>query len=136
MPVVLEVLKPHRSPEFVRREIAVWNELPAHDPVLGFFELPEPIRSYAIEVGTYYQVLSYTSLYGIADGELIAVQTHHRLLRTWECMKEHVEGERRLRGAANTFLNSYEQYAMHVSAMDIDAATRRLVKRGGKLMLH
>ena len=57
MPVVLEVLKPHRTPDFVRKEIAVWEELPSHDPKLGFFDLPEPIRSYAIEVGTYYQVL-------------------------------------------------------------------------------
>jgi hypothetical protein len=135
IPVVLEVLKPHRTPEFVRKEIAVWEELSGHDPTLGFFDLPEPIRSHAIEVGTYYQVLSYRSLYGIADREFIAVQTHHRLLRTWDCIKEHVQGERNNRGAANTFLNSYEEFAAQVVSMNIDAATRRLIKRGGRLTL-
>jgi hypothetical protein len=46
-------------------------------------------------------VLSYTSLYGIADGEFIAVQTHHRLLKTWDCLQPHIEGERKRRGAQN-----------------------------------
>ncbi|MFI7599172.1 hypothetical protein [Actinoplanes sp. NPDC049681] len=135
IPVVLEILKPHRTPEFVRKEIAVWDEISKHDAALGFFALPEPIRSYAIEVGTYYQVLSYTSLYGIADGEFIAVQTQHRLLRSWDCLREHVNGERALRGSSNTFLNAYEEFARQVADMDIDAATRRLVGRSGKLKL-
>jgi hypothetical protein len=136
MPVVLEVLKPHRTPDFVRKETLLWKELSDHPAELGFFGLPEPIMSHAIEVGTYYQVLSYTSLYGIADGEFIAVQTHYRLLRTWEALREHVEGERVLRGGQNTFLNSYEEFAGLVATMDINAATRRLVRRSGKLRLR
>ncbi|MEV4177709.1 hypothetical protein [Nonomuraea sp. NPDC049709] len=129
---VMDLLKTHRTPEFIRMEITLWNDLSQHDPALGFFRLPEPIRSHAIEVGFYYQVLGYACEYGFIDGDLIAVQTQYRLLRTWSSVRAHVAGERIVRGGENTFFNAFEELVKKAEALDVDAATRRLTKRGIK----
>jgi hypothetical protein len=130
MHVTADLLKNHRTPDFVRTEITLWDELPKHDPALGFVNLPEPVRGYAVDVGMYYQVLAYVSQYGLADSEFIGVQTKYRLLRSWECIAAHVKGERDIRGAENSFLNSYEAFAARVAQMDVDQAQARLVARG------
>jgi hypothetical protein len=113
LPVVLDLLATQRTAEFLRKEKRLWDHLNEYDEDLGFFELPEPIRSDAIEIALYYQSLGYVSEYGLADGELITIQAHYRMLRTWDTIKPFVQGERRLRGGENTFLNSYELFAGH-----------------------
>jgi hypothetical protein len=132
LPIVLELLKNRRMPDFTNKEIELWKELPNHSCDLGFTNLPEPLRGYAYEVGTYYQSLSYVAEYGIGDWDFIAVQTEWRLLHTWECIEGHVRGERTLRGREATFLNSYERFARRVRMADLDAAAERLYNRGKK----
>jgi len=130
MPVTLTLLAPHRTPEFVRKETLIWKEVGACDPALGFFQQPEPMRGHMIEIGLYYQSLSYVSEYGIADGEFIGVQTQYRLVRTWGVLEPFVKGERILRGGDYTFLNAYETFAGKARVMDVEATTKRLMRRG------
>jgi hypothetical protein len=134
--VTLDLLKAQRVPEFYRKERKLWDELPKHDASLGFFDLPEPVQSWAVEVAMYYQALAYVSEYGFGDRDFIAVQTHYRLVRTWQCIEAHVRGERKLRGGENTFLNAYQRFAEWAATMDVDAATARLLRRGRRLILR
>jgi hypothetical protein len=129
IPIALDALKPQRDSDFTMKELAVWEKLPDTDPSLGFTNLPEPIRGYPLEVGCYYQSLSYLAEYGIVDWDFIAVQTEWRLVHTWECIEAHVQGERQFRGNGNAFLNSYEQFVARIRTTDLDSATRRLYKR-------
>ncbi|GAA4473567.1 hypothetical protein [Phytohabitans houttuyneae] len=130
LPVVLDALRAQRLPEFTLREAELWEELPKHDAALGFTRLPEPLRGRAFEVSCYYQHLSYLAEYGLADWDFIAVQTTYRLVRTWDCIKAHVDAERQYRGSQNSFLNSYEVFVKKVKGVDINAATERLYRRG------
>ena len=130
VPIIVNLLAPHRSGEFVGKETELWNKLQNQDSDCGFQNLPEPIRSYAFDIGLYYHVLGYLSEYGLANREFVIVQTRYRLLRTWEAIRPFVEGERRLRGGPDTFLNSYERLAAEAADLDIAAATERLLKRG------
>ncbi len=131
LPVVLDALKDQRTGEFTRREAVLWEQLPQHDVALGFAGLPEPLRGCAYEVSCYYQHLACLAEYGVANWDFIAVQTTYRMLRTWDCIQPYVHAERRNRGSANSFLNSYERFAEGVKATDIDAATNRLYRRNG-----
>src|SRR4051812_26605824 len=81
LPIVLDALKAQRLPDFTRREVELWDDLPEQDVALGFTGLPEPLRGRAYEVGCYYQHLACLAEYGVADWDFIAVQTTYRLLR-------------------------------------------------------
>jgi hypothetical protein len=129
LPIVLDALKAQRLADFTRMEAELWEELPKHEVTLGFTGLPEPLRGLAFEVSCYYQHLGCLAEYGVADWDFIAVQTAHRMLRTWDCIKPYVHAERECRGAQNSFLNSYERFAGKVGRMNIDAATERLYRR-------
>ena len=130
VPIIVNLLAPHRSGEFVSKETELWNELPKQDSACGFMKLPDPIRSHAFDIGLYYHVLGYLSEYGLADREFLIVQTHYRMLRTWKAIEPFVKGERQLRGGPNTFMNSYERFVADAESLDIAAATQRLLKRG------
>jgi hypothetical protein len=130
LPIVLDALKAQRTGAFTRTELELWEELPKQKAELGFAKLPEPLRSAAFDISCYYQHLGCLAEYGVADWDFIAVQTTHRMLRTWRCIEPFVRAERRNRGSNNSFLNSYERFATKVSKTDIDAATERLYRRG------
>jgi hypothetical protein len=128
--IVLDALKAQRMADFTRQEAQLWDELPKHNVTLGFDRLPEPLRGLAFEVSCYYQHLGCIAEYGMANWDFIAVQTAHRMVRTWDCIQPYVYAEREFRGAQNTFLNSYERFAVKVKNTNIDAATERLYRRG------
>jgi hypothetical protein len=130
LPVALDLLKTQRTAEFTAKEFYVWENLPNHDPAMGFSRLEEPLRSYAYEVATYYQSMSYVAEYGIADWRFIAVRTEYRLLHTWNTIEPHVKGERANRGNEHAFLNSYQRFVEKVRAADLLEAAEVLYKRG------
>ncbi|MFB9237691.1 hypothetical protein ACFFWC_19380 [Plantactinospora siamensis] len=132
LPIVLDALKAQRTAEFTRMEAELWAELPRQDVPLGFAKLPEPLRGHAFEVGCYYQHLACLAEYGVADWDFIAVQVTYRMLRTWDCIRPYVNAERKNRGSDSSFLNSYERFAEKARRTDVDAATERLYRRGGR----
>ena len=128
--VTLSLLAAQRTGEFFAKEKRLWDELPTHDPSMGFMDLPENIRSDAIDVGLYYQALAYISEYGFADRDFMIVQTKYRMLRTWKTIRPFVDGERRLRGGSDTFMNAYEIFAVDAERLDITKTTKRLLNGG------
>src|ERR1700754_2497818 len=80
----IDLLEPHRSGEFLRKEKNVWNKLDGHDTSRGFFELPEPMASDVAEVAYYYNTLGYVSEFGFVDRALVLLGIQYRVIRTWE----------------------------------------------------
>lgn len=130
LPVVLQALEAQRTAQFTAREIELWQELPKHDPRLGFTELPEPMRGAAFEIGCYYQHLSALAEFGFAEWDFIAVQISYRMLRTWNCIEPYVLAERQYRSGQDTFFNTYQSFAAKVRELDIAEATARISERG------
>jgi hypothetical protein len=128
LPVIMDFLSTHRSPEFMKHEEEIWNHLRKHDPCLGFTNLPDPIKSYAIEVALFYQAVAYIVLDGLVEWRTLVVQVHYRAIRTWDAMHRHIEGERRLRGGEYTFLNSLETFISMMAALDNEELSRRRLR--------
>jgi hypothetical protein len=108
VPVILGYFRELRTNGFVVREFRVQQEIAAHDPALGFAGLPDPIRIDAYEVCFYYLDLAYMIKYGGVYEELLA-NFGFRMVKTWDAVKEHVEGERKNRNSgSDLFLGSLE----------------------------
>jgi hypothetical protein len=118
LPVVTNLLAPHRDPAFLEKEDYVNAHIGDHDPAAGFQGLPEPIRSFAFTVCQQYQLLGYLSRYNLADERILAAQVRYNALRTWAAVEPHVRGERQLRGGEFTFLNSFEEFMRGAQEMD------------------
>lgn len=120
LPIIVNLLSKWREVEFMEREEVLWSEMPNCPQSMGFRDLPQPIKSYAFEVGQYYQCLAYLSVHSIADYDLIAPQVRYRALRTWNAIERNVGGEREIRGGKHTFFNTFETFVMGLRAMDIE----------------
>jgi hypothetical protein len=125
LPVIVDFLSTHRSPEFMKHEEEIWNHLGQHDKSLGFTNLPDPIKSYAIEVALFYQAVAYIVLDELVEWRTLVVQVHYRATRTWNAMYPHIEGERRLRGGEYTFLNSLETFISMLASLDDEKLSLR-----------
>ena len=128
--VTLSLLAAQRTGEFFAKEKRLWDDLPTYDSNLGFMNLPESIRSDVIDIGLYYHALAYISEYGFADRDFMIVQTKYRMLRTWKTIKPFVDGERRLRGGLDTFMNAYELFVADAERLDIAETTEKLLAGG------
>ncbi|GAA0925885.1 MULTISPECIES: DUF4760 domain-containing protein [Streptomyces violaceusniger group] len=116
LPVVLDLFKEWRDPEFVRREQRLWERLPPEPSAeRGFSGLEEPLRSDAYEVCTYYQMLAYLVAFDVIEEDLIFLAVHYRLLKTWEVVEPYVLAERRARGDFYSFMNFFEELALMTS---------------------
>jgi hypothetical protein len=135
LPVILDLLESHRSPDFLSKEIRLWREIPSYDSVTGFSGLPVSLRNIAMEIILNYQAMAYTCEYGFADSDFVLLQVRYRLLQTWQIIKFHVEGERELRGQNNTFVNTLEVFVARAEMLDVDAVTKRLLRRGRRRRL-
>jgi hypothetical protein len=129
MPVIIELFKEHRSAEFVAKEQFVWREMPRQDPTRGFTKLPKRTKAHVTDVALFYLMISYLSEYRISDQEMLALQVHYRLLRTWEAIEPHVRQERSFRGGEFTFLNTLEVFVERVRALDTEAIARRMFRQ-------
>lgn len=121
LPVVTNLLAPHRNPAFLAKEDHVNARIAQHDPAGGFQGLPEPIRSEAIEVCQQYHLLGYLSRYDLADQRILAAQVGYNAIRTWSAVEPYVRAERRLRGGEYTFFNSFEGFVRAAKAMDAES---------------
>ena len=118
-PVVVSLLAPHRNPDFIQKQRHVIDHLAEFDPKVGLFGLPEPIRSYAIEVSEQYHMLGYVMTNQLADGQLMASQVGHGAICTWEAIEPYVKVERRNRGGEYSFMNSFERFVERARMIDI-----------------
>lgn len=131
LPVVVELLREIRSSETYGKELFLQEELPKQDPSLGFSKLPEPLRSYAYEVGGYYLMLGYLVLLEILDERLAILPVHYRAAETWRAMKPFVEGERSLRGDQLSFMNVLEAFIAKVEGADIAVEVEKMQQAFG-----
>jgi hypothetical protein len=116
LPIVIELFREIRANHFLVREHQLWQDLPGeHDPELGFIGMPEPLRSHMYDVCTLYQSVAYLVIFDVLDADLAYKALYYRMRRTWTVVEPFVQGERRLRGGADTFLNSLERV---ISAMN------------------
>lgn len=118
LPVVTNLLAPHRDPVFLAKEDFVNAHIGEYDAVVGFHGLPQPMRAHALTVCQQYQLLGYLSRYELADARIIASQVRHNALRTWAAVEAHVRAERDLRGGEFTFLNSFEDFVRSAQLID------------------
>lgn len=138
LPVILEYLGRHRSPEFVRKERNLWTELAIIDHGQGFEGVPPDLRDDLYEVAYYYQALAYMTEWGVVSRRITVHQVHYRLLQTWDAILPFVEAERRQRGGPLTFLNSMEIFVLKAREVDISKVTLEMAlldvgvhRRGG-----
>ena len=124
--VVVDVLRQHRSPEFIAHEELLWATLATHDPGQGFAGLPSPIKEYTREVSLFYQTIAYLVEHNIAERRILVLETHYRLNRTWKAIAPFVEGERLLRGDPLSFLNTLEIFVDKARTFDVEGITRRM----------
>jgi hypothetical protein len=119
LPVVISFMNEYRSDEFLKRERQLWVELPGqHDPEVGFEGMPEPLRTHMYYIGIFYQTIAYLVTNRIYNERLAYLPYHYRLIKTWNVLEPFVQGERRLRGAAGTFLNAAEDFVRLVRRED------------------
>ena len=107
VPVILDYFGHLRANGFISREFALRAAIVEHPPELGFSGLPEPLRSEAYEVCLYYHDLSYLIRHGAMDEGMVEA-FRFRVLATWLAVRDHVYGERALRGG-HSFLSSLEE---------------------------
>jgi hypothetical protein len=131
VPVLVDLIKDLVSSVSYQRELSLYDELPKHDPALGFSGLPEPLRSNAYEITTTYLMISYLVLLDILDERLAILPVHYRVLRVWNAVEPFVRGERAIRGDPNSFMNVLEAFVAKVGRADIPTAVKRVNRRFG-----
>ncbi|AGZ45005.1 hypothetical protein AFR_33735 [Actinoplanes friuliensis DSM 7358] len=124
-PVIVSLLAPHRRPDFIRKERHLVDHLGDHDPELTLEGLPEPIRTYAIEVSEQYHMLGYVAANGLADGTLLTTQVGHGASRVWDAVQPFVAVERRNRGGEYSFFNSFELFVELARKIDTSVPDAR-----------
>jgi len=129
LPVLIEYFSAYRNAEFVEQEESVWRELPAADPDLPLSQLPQPIRSAAYSICTYYQTLAYVMAFSALDTKLAVLVTHYRAVRTWEAVESHVRAERELRGDPYSFMNFYEHFVTVIRHRNVRDVLRSVLRR-------
>src|SRR6266568_4157119 len=135
IPVVVGLISIYCDPKFVRKEEYLWEHMKDSETRLGFTGLPDPIKDYAIEVGQYYQSLALLVEFGIADRELVTLQSQYRAIRTWDAIAAHVRGERNLRGGEYTFFNTFEVFVAKLGELDAADINERMRKSGPRFAL-
>lgn len=119
LPVIADLLAPHRNPDFMRKERVVHEKLKDFDPGTGFDGLPEPIWEATVVVAEQYQMLGYLVICGVADAALLVHQVRHSAIRTWTAIEPFVRVERQLRGGEFSFLNSFERFVEIAKSVDV-----------------
>jgi hypothetical protein len=131
LPVILEYFSHLRQNRFIAREFALRARIREQPAELGFSGLPDPLRSEAYEVCLYYHDLSYLIRHGHMDTGLIE-NFRFRILATWLAVRDHVYGERALRGG-HTFLSSLEDLIDQLMARNDDFPDRTAIERYNEL---
>ena len=126
IPVLVDMFRQHRSPDFIQKEELVWAHMKDHEEALGFSNLPADIRQQATEVTLFYLTLSYLTEWELIDREIVSLQVKYRMLKTWAAVEGHVRGERALRGGEFTFLNTREIFVRKVRNFDPQAIAERM----------
>ncbi|MEU8229044.1 hypothetical protein AB0C12_05480 [Actinoplanes sp. NPDC048967] len=122
IPVVTDLLAPHRNPDFIRKERLVHEKLKEFDLEAGFDALPDPMWEAAVVVSEQYQMLGYLVVCGLADADLLVHQVRHGAIRTWVAIEPLVQAERRLRGGEFSFLNSFERFVEIARSVDVQVS--------------
>jgi hypothetical protein len=129
IPIIVNLLQQYRETVFIKREETLWTELPHIDASKGLAGLPEPLKTYVVEVSQYYQAIAHLAEHRIAEFNLLAPQVRYRAIRTWEAISVLVEGERKMRGGPNTFLNTLETFIQDLQDMDPKKVDERIRRR-------
>jgi hypothetical protein len=129
VPVIIEFLDKYRSIEFIQHEEYLWDHIGEHSQDLGFWGLPEPVKSYALEVAYHYQTIAYITFNDVVDRKSLIPQIHYRVTKTWQAISPHVEGERVNRGGEYTFLNLLEALVQKMASLDIQALSEKQARR-------
>ena len=128
LPVVFEIFRFLRSAEVRRKEDAMHAGLAGHDPALGFRGLPEPMRSDAQEVCSYYNMVGYLILLKVVDARIAILPLHYRVAQVWATTRPYVEAERTLRTGQHSFMNGLEALAARVETMDVETTITKLTR--------
>jgi hypothetical protein len=128
VPVVLEIYRDIRSPQYRESEELLWNTLPGTSPDTPFSQLPEPARSAAFDVCNFYQMLAYLVALRIISYEVAILPVHYRIDRTWAVVRPFVKAERAARGSELSFMNMLEGLAQRVSEQDMGRIVRPMLR--------
>jgi hypothetical protein len=120
-PVITDLLSPHRTPEFIRKERLVHEKLKDFDPESGFDGLPDPMWEAAVVVTEQYHMLGYLVACGVTDADLLVHQVRHGAIRTWMAVESFVRAERRLRGGEFSYMNSFERFVGLAKKVDVQS---------------
>jgi hypothetical protein len=63
-------------------------------------------------------MFAYLVAFRVIDERIAILAIHYRLVRTWAVIQPFAEKERVLRGGADTYLNTLEEFAKNVAEKD------------------
>lgn len=119
LPIVIDIYREIRSPQFRQQEETLWNRLPALERNTSFSHLPKDLKDAAYDVCYAYLMLAYLVSLRIIDRRLAILPIHYRIIRTWEVVQPFVLQERDARGDELSFLNLLESFVDLVKRQDI-----------------
>jgi hypothetical protein len=123
--VAIELLtRDYGRPEFQEMERRVTQDLPGTDKDSSFFELPEPLRSDAYTVATFYDSMAILVYFGFIDEKLVVSTINYRLRQIWSTLEGPIRIERTRRDAP--FFDFLEDLCVRVSANDPSTIHRQL----------
>lgn len=94
LPVIIDMFKETRSPEFLRSVEYIRAELPGHPHDNGYRHLPEEPREHIRRVGMFYDDLGKLVAHGVVDERLVLGTYHRNVQRMWEFLGPYVYSER------------------------------------------
>jgi len=94
LPVIIDMFKETRSPEFLRSVEYIRAELPGHAHDNGYRHLPEEPREHIRRVGMFYDDVGRLVAHGVVDERLVLGTYHRNVQRMWESLSPYIYNER------------------------------------------
>ncbi|MEU4240557.1 hypothetical protein [Actinoplanes sp. NPDC026619] len=123
---VVDYLWIMRSPDFLRCEERLWDELPKQDQTLRFAELPQPLRDETEAICVFYQKVAYLVGLEVVDERLAIVPLAYRGPRSWAAIEPFVANERRARNDELSFYNAFEDLICRIRRADVPRMSRTM----------
>ena len=94
LPLIVDILREFRSPEFQKNYLYVTSRFPQRPSVQALSDLEGDERDAALSVVYFFWSIAYLTVYGIMDEEMVMATLQTPIRRCWEILGPYVEAER------------------------------------------
>jgi hypothetical protein len=95
LPVIIDMFKETRSPEFLQSVEYIRHELAAgHPHDNGYRHLPEEPKAHIRRVGMFYDDVGRLVAHGVVDERVVLGTYHRNVQRMWEFLSPYIYAER------------------------------------------